>query len=485
MSSLITSLYLICGALLTVYSIGGFTLLIIRLLWRTKAAPTPILTSYPTVTVQLPVYNEPAVIERLLYAAAALDYPRDRLVIQLLDDSTDETSQIAAYHIRRLRKRGYTMQHVLRPNRHGYKAGALQHGLTHSTTEYYAIFDADFLPPTDFLTHTLAHLQQNPHVGMVEGRWDHLNPTDNALTEAQAMAIDAHFVIEQSARSAAGLLLNFNGTGGVWRAACIQDAGGWRSDTLTEDLDLSYRAQLRGWQMALLPQLTVPGELPVSLLAFKRQQFRWAKGTTQCLLRTVAPLWRSKRLSVFQRVMGTLHLCQYMPYPLIVVIGLLSPVLILTQAFRDLPLAFLTVSSIVPVLIYTTSQMLQARNWPRRMLALPALVIFGTGVAISNTIAILSAVIGHTSEFQRTPKSGGQPGPIYDATAQDAVIMLLEGSMAIYIGWGAWLATQQNRAIIPYLLTSAIAYGVVALQSVYERLYVQRTARKFANEPRA
>lgn len=181
--------------------------------------------------------------------------------------------------------------------------------------------------------------------------------------------------------------------------------------------------------------------------------------------------------------MGTLHLCQYMPYPLIVVIGLLSPALILTRSLQNLPLAFLTVSSVVPVLIYTSSQMLQYRNWPRQMLALPALVVFGTGVAVSNTLAILAAVFGHQSEFQRTPKSGGRPGLAYDATLQDAIVILLEGSMFLYMGWGAWLAAQHSRAVAPYLLTSAIAYGVVAAQSAYERLSIRRTARKFANEP--
>ncbi len=485
MTSLLISLYLTCGALLTAYSIGGLTLLLIRLVWCKEALPHQRPTHHPTVTVQLPVYNEPAVIERLLYAAAALDYPCERLTIQLLDDSTDATSQIAAYHIRRLRERGHTVQHIRRRNREGFKAGALHHGMMQSPTAYYAIFDADFLPPPDFLTRTVAYLEAHPSVGMVEGRWGHLNPSDNALTEAQAMAIDAHFVVEQSARSAAGLPLNFNGTGGVWRAECIHKAGGWRSDTLTEDLDLSYRAQLAGWQMKLLPDLVIPGELPRSLLAFKRQQFRWAKGTTQCLLQTIGPLWRSRILSLRQRLMGTLHLCQYIPYPLIVMIGLLSPALILTESLRDLPLAFLTVSSIVPVLIYTVSQMLQYRNWPRRMLALPALVVFGTGVAVSNTVAILAAVVGHQGDFQRTPKTGGRPGLTYDATAQDTAVILLESSMSLYVGWGAWLAMHSSRAVAPYLLISAIAYGVVAVQSAYERLSVRRTARKFANEPHA
>ncbi|MEM6284097.1 MAG: glycosyltransferase [Chloroflexota bacterium] len=467
-------LYVLLAVLLFVTTVGSLVLLLIHLLNNDVPETPHCPVEWPTVTVQLPIYNERYVVERLLEAVAALDYPADRLVIQLLDDSTDATSRIAARKLAQLRTRGLTVQHIRRVNRTGYKAGALQAGMAHSRTPYYAIFDADFIPPPDFLKVTVPHLLADDALGMVQGRWGHLNAHENPLTAAQALAIDGHFIIEQASRSKAGLLLNFNGTGGVWRAACIEDAGGWRDTTLTEDLDLSFRAQLRGWHMRTLPDVVVPGELPAHLLAFKQQQFRWAQGSTQCLLLMVKPLWRSPHTRISQRVMGTLHLVQYLPYPLILMLGLLAPPLLLAGVFAELPLAFMTFSGIVPPIVYAVSQQAIYPDGWRRMIAFPALIVFGTGVAINNTIAMFSAIIGQSGEFRRTPKSGGS-GSVYATTAD--ITTLLEISVALYIGWGAWLAVQHAPYTAPYLALSAFSYAATALWSLWESWQTYRANR--------
>ncbi|MEL6151774.1 MAG: glycosyltransferase [Chloroflexota bacterium] len=469
-------LYVLLAVLLSVTTAGSLVLLLIHLLDHHAPKEPEIPAEWPCVTVQLPVYNEQYVVERLLDAVAALDYPVDKLVIQLLDDSTDATSRLAARKVAQLRADGLAVQHIRRADRTGFKAGALQEGMARSLTPYYAIFDADFVPPPDFLRVTLSHLLADDTHGMVQGRWGHLNAQDSPLTAAQALAIDGHFVIEQASRSKGGLLLNFNGTGGVWRADCIHDAGGWRDTTLTEDFDLSYRAQLRGWHMRTLPDLVVPGELPTHLLAFKQQQFRWAKGSTQCLLQTIRPLWRSQHTTLPQSIMGTLHLCQYMPYPLILMLALLAPPLLLAGVFAELPLAFMLFSGIVPPLVYAVSQQAIYSDGWRRMIAFPALVVFGTGIAINNTVALLSALVGSPGEFQRTPKSGTANHATYTASV-DATT-LLEVCGAVYIGWGAWLAVQHAPHAAPYLALSAFSYATTALWSLWESWQTYRANQR-------
>ena len=468
MITLIAALYLLAAALLTVYTGGLFVLLLLHWLWRDDTLAPPHPQVYPPVTVQLPLYNERHVVGRLLDAVAALDYPREVLVIQVLDDSTDATSQIVAAKVAGLRKRGLTMQHVRRAERVGYKAGALAHGIALSLTPYYAIFDADFVPPPDFLKRTVPYLLDDSRLGMVQGRWGHLNPFENALTAAQSLAIDGHFVIEQSARTRAGLLLNFNGTGGVWRAACIHDAGGWQASTLTEDFDLSYRAQLRGWRLMTLPDLVVPGELPSQLAAFKQQQFRWAQGSTQCLRQTFAPLWRARPLNFWQRIRGPLHLCQYMPYPLLVLLGVLAPPLMLAGVFAQMPVEFLVFSGVVPPLVYAVSQQAIYNDWLRRLLAFPALMLFGTGIALSNTVAILAAFVHPSAEFRRTPKFGGG-GAHGDYALRDDAMIYAEAVMAAYMSWGTWVAMHHAPAAAPYIALSAASYGLVALWGLYDR----------------
>lgn len=474
-------LYLILGLLLTLYTAGSALLLIIALATRNQRIATAALSHYPHVTVQLPIYNERYVVDRLLHAVAHLDYPRNCLVIQLLDDSDDATTRIAARKVVQLRQQGFNVQHIRRRVRTGYKAGALAYGMEQSKTPFYAIFDADFLPPANFLQRTLPHLLANPQLGMVQGRWGHLNPNENALTAAEALAIDGHFAIEQTARSQGKLLLNFNGTGGVWRRTCIQDAGGWQATTLTEDLDLSYRAQFNGWQLQMLPDLVIPGELPPQLMAFKQQQFRWAKGSTQCLTLMLPQVWGSPQVSFLQRIMGTLHLCQYMPYPILLLLSLFAPILMLAGTFDALPLGFLLFSGVVPPLMYAFSQWILYSNWQRKMLAFPALIVFGTGIALNNTVAIMSAWLGNTGEFRRTPKFG-QDWMNSSYALREDIAIYGELLLTLYMGWGTWVAANHAIYATPYLALSTIAYGVFSLWGFRERWQIQQAKMQPINE---
>jgi cellulose synthase/poly-beta-1,6-N-acetylglucosamine synthase-like glycosyltransferase len=361
-------------------------------------------TSYPTVTVQLPVYNERHVTERLLNAVVKLDWPAEKLQIQVLDDSTDDTSHIIAAALARHRATGAQMRldQVRRSDRHGFKAGALQHGLVSAAGEFIAIFDADFIPQPDFLKQTIPCFRDD-RVGCVQTRWGHINPESSRLTQAQALGIDGHFGVEQDARNAVKAFLNFNGTAGVWRRSCMIDAGGWQGDTLTEDLDLSYRAQLRGWRVVYEPDVVVPAELPVQVDAFKRQQFRWAKGSIQTALKLLPGLWQSRQ-PLWIKLMGTLHLTNYSVHPLMLVNLLLvlpmtlsnSPLLLLTPLF--------TIIAIGPPLLYWTATRKNKLSYRARISRLGLLIGLGTGLSVNNTKAVLEALFGLNSEFKRTPK---------------------------------------------------------------------------------
>ena len=308
-------LYALCVVLLSLYGFNSLVLTWLYLRHRhdpNPASPPPEI--WPHVTVQLPIYNEMYTIERLLSAVAGLDYPDGRLEIQVLDDSTDDTRRVAARTVARLRQRGIDVAHVTRRDRADFKAGALAAGMARAKGELVAIFDADFIPPPDFLRRVVPHFA-DPAIGCVQTRWGHINRDYSFFTRAQALGVDGHFVVEQTARSRAGLFINFNGTAGVWRRACIEDAGGWQGDTITEDLDLSYRAQLRGWRMGYLPHVVVPAELPVQISAFKRQQSRWAQGSIQTVLKMIGPLLRSSQ-PWRVKLGGVVHLTNYLVHPL-------------------------------------------------------------------------------------------------------------------------------------------------------------------------
>lgn len=362
--------------------------------------PSPL----PTVTVQLPVYNEQHVVHSLIEAVAALDWPGERLQIQILDDSTDDTTEKIGLLLERLAigSRALTVEHLHRRDRQGFKAGALQQGLSRATGEFIAIFDADFVPPADFLRRTLPAFD-DPTIACVQTRWGHLNAESSFLTLAQSVGIDGHFAIEQQARDRMGALLNFNGTAGVLRKHSLEAVGGWQGDTLTEDLDLSYRLQLQDWRIVYLPAVVVPAELPVQLYGLQRQQFRWAKGSIQTAQKLGLTLWRSPQ-PFWRKVLGTLHLTQYAVHPLMVLNLLLILPVGLNNPMKVAALPLVMLSSLGPSLMYWMAMGADGLPPARRLRRIAMLLILGTGFSINNSRAVLEALLGIKSEFQRTPK---------------------------------------------------------------------------------
>jgi cellulose synthase/poly-beta-1,6-N-acetylglucosamine synthase-like glycosyltransferase len=471
--TLLTVLYVICALLLTIYAGSELLLLLTYWRYRHKQPTTPTITEWPSVVIQLPIYNERYVVERLLNAVAALDYPRDRLLVQVLDDSTDETAEIAAAKVAELAATGLDIRHIRRKDRKGYKAGALAYGLSLTDSELVVVLDADFVPAPDFLQRTVPHLAADPGLGMVQTRWGHLNPFSNLLTLGQTLALDGHFVVEQTARSRAGWLLSFNGSGGIWRAQCIRDAGGWRDLTLTEDLDLSYRAQLAGWRFLYLPDVVVPGELPPQIAAYKQQQARWAKGSTQTLAHILSPLWHSK-FSLSQRIMATLHLCQYIPHPLMVTILLLTPPLLLAHGLEKLPLGLLGIVGLGPPLVYVVSQQTLYPDWKRRLLAFPVLLALGTGLSWTNSQAVVGGLLGDKGEFQRTPKfARAWQGSGYALRLDPS--LWVELFLMAYAIWGVIVALRHSPPLAPYLAVYGFAFGWVAFWSLRDRIEMWRS----------
>lgn len=468
-------LYALITLWLAAYGLHSWILLVLYG-WhrrRAEAAPPPPRADLPAVTVQLPLYNERYVVRRLIDAVASLDYPRDRLEIQVLDDSSDSTTAIAEARAAFWRQRGVDIRVLHRSDRTGFKAGALAWGLQQARGELIAIFDADFCPRPDFLLRVVPHFLADPRLGMVQTRWSHFNAEYSPVTRAQAIALDGHFVVEQTARSRAGLLMHFNGSGGVWRRACIEESGGWQSDTVCEDLDLSYRAQLAGWRCRFLPEVDCPSELPPQLLAFKQQQVRWAKGSAQCLRKLARPLLLSPRIGPLQKLMGLLHLSGYLVHPLLVLLLLLTPVTFLVPSPLGEVSRLLGPLCLGPVLVYWTGQRALYRDWMRRWLAFPVLVLMGTGIAWGNTLALIEGLTRWGGAFVRTPKfrldgrQGDWQRSGYRLTRDRAV----GGEMVLTLyalGAAAWAWAAGRGELLPFLLIYAAAFGLVAGASLYE-----------------
>lgn len=470
---LAVGLYVALLLCMFVYGANSFVLVArhVRLGRRRGPRPTPA-SSQHSVTVQLPVYNEANVVGRLLEAAGRLDWPRDRLQIQLLDDSTDETTEIAARHVARLRAEGVDVVHVRRPDRTGYKAGALAHGMDRTPGELLAIFDADFIPPRDFLRRAVPYFDDD-RVAAVQGRWTHLNRDLSALTRAQALAIDGHFGVEQPARCWSGWFTSFNGTCGVWRRAAIEDAGGWSADTLTEDLDLSYRAQLAGWRLVYDPDLVCPGELPMDMAAFKAQQRRWATGSMQTARKLLPSVWRSDA-PLGSKLQATLHLTHYAVHPLIALTALLTvPCVLLPGVATDpqqmwawlLPFA-LAMSG--PTLLYLYAQRALGRRSGRATRDLGLLTLVGVGIALSNARAVLDAFRPGGREFVRTPKTGVQatgalPANALTYRAGPDGLRPLELALAAYcLATALTLIWTGVYVIAPFMLLDAAGFWYVA-----------------------
>ncbi len=490
LSTFVSTLYYIVAFGLALYGFNALILGIVFIFGRfTKTFATDADTKsdefddeWPTVTVQLPLYNERYVCERLLSAAAALDYPPQQLTIQLLDDSSDQTTQLLQKAIPAFHEQQINIQHVRRESRKGYKAGALAYGMQQSESDFFAIFDADFIPQPNFLKQIIPAFD-SPQVGMVQSRWTHLNHDVNVLTRAQALAIDGHFTVEQTIRSRCDLFFSFNGSGGVWRRRCIESAGGWQSDTLAEDLDLSYRAMLAGWQFRYCPTIGAPAEIPEHLMAFKRQQFRWAKGSIQTARKLLAPLARSDA-SILAKLHGVLHLTGYIVHPMMIVWILLSLPLSLTGVPTALPLNLVGLAGVGPPLVYLIGQSVLYKQGWLRFAYFPFLLLLGTGIAVNNTHAIIEALLNRKpNEFLRTPKFSETSvvGDSYQLRVDGST--LIELSIALYALVAISIAAYNAPQLIPVqvLFGSGFLFvGGLGLLDALKQWWWQRKQRQLS-----
>lgn len=443
----------------------------------TSNVPALAPAELPSVTLQLPLYNEATVAARLLSAAGSIDYPRDRFEIQVLDDSTDETRTIAAAKVAELRAQGIQASYVRRPDRTGYKAGALDYGLKSARGELIAIFDADFVPQPDFLKKLVGHFQ-DPVVGMVQARWAHMNRDTSFLTRIQALMLDGHHLVENRARFGAGLFFNFAGTGGIWRRTAIEAAGGWQHDTITEDLDLSYRAQMAGFRFIYRADVSTPAELPEEMSAFRAQQHRWAKGTVQTARKLLGQIV-SARLPFAQRLEACFHMLPHFAYPLMLLLTvLLLPALLLlpasdmrTMLLIDLPLCVGATGSLV--LFYATAEYVQGRSIWSAIAKLPLLIAMGAGLAPHLTKAVFSGLTSMAGEFVRTPKRGGAAGRYRQAAqlpmGEIALALLSSANVVASLETGHWFAA-------PFAALFTAGYAGVAALVIREQLGAKRAS---------
>ncbi len=482
------ALYIVAALALAVFVASFGVLLTIYALKRHDAPQVPPVPDRDllSVTVQLPVYNEALVIERLIDACAQLDYPAGKLHIQVIDDSTDDTTARAARRIAFWRARGHTNITLLRrPQRSGYKAGALAYGLARAQTDCVAVFDADFIPPRDFLRRTMPYLTAQPRVALVQTRWDHLNADYNLLTRAQVLTIDSHFAIEQVARSRGRLPMAMNGTGGVWRVEALKDAGGWSPATVTEDLDLSYRALVRGWEFVYLVDVAVPGEVTPQVQAYKRQQARWATGFTESLLRNGPALLRAKHIGPLKKFMGLMHLSSYAVQPVMLLLFLLTPLLLWGDMFARLPDLRLTGAvGVIPPLMIAWGQAALHPDWPRRLLYMPVQGLVGAAIIVNNTLGVLAGIHpAHVErEFKRTPKfdlsKRGQSW--HDSVYALRIDGVTWGEIALggYALAGLYLAATTLPVFVPYMATQAIAFITFALWNIAQTFPTTRALEK-------
>ena len=478
--------YFVVLVILAAYGIHRYVLVYTYFKYRHRTPDKPAEPAkWPKVTIQLPVYNERYVIERLIETVAQFDYPREELQIQVLDDSTDDTREVARDCVERHQALGVPIAYIHRANRRGFKAGALQEGLKTATGEYVAIFDADFLPPADFLRRTIPYFADE-RLGMVQTRWSYINRHYSALTEVEAILLDGHFVVEHTARYRRGAFFNFNGTAGVWRREAIGDAGGWQHDTLTEDTDLSYRAQLRGWHFLYLPGIECPSELPVEMNAFKTQQARWAKGLMQTAKKILPRVLRAN-VPGHVKAEAVFHLTANISYPLMVLLSIILLPAMVVRFYQgwfqvlliDLPL-FLASTCSISSFYLVAERTLYPKSWTRTFLYLPFVMAVGIGLSVKNAVSVLEAIFGVQSEFTRTPKyriegAGNTSWTRKKYRKRGGWMPYLEVALGLYFLATVGYAFQnQNYATIPFLLLFVWGYlytGLMSLgQITFERL---------------
>lgn len=472
----ILGVYLVSVLALSLFGLHRLSLLALYFRHRDRAIPLPEPLDdarCPHVLVQLPVFNERYVVERLVDSVAALDWPRDRLHIQLLDDSTDDTVEISSRVVRKHRKAGLDIELLCREDRAGFKAGALQAGLDHAPQwPFVTIFDADFLPPADYLRRIVPPLLDDEGLGMVQARWGHINRDDTLLTRAQAILLDGHFIMESGARFRGGRFFNFNGTAGIWRRKAIGDAGGWEGDTLTEDLDLSYRAQLAGWRFAYLQALEVPAELPSDPRAFKGQQHRWAKGSIQTAQKLLPRIWRSD-LPWTHKLEATFHMGNNLAYPFMVALLLVLPAAVVLRAGSPLWLGLVVD---LPVFVFATLNLMlfyalaerevSRTHWKQRALLVPFVLGLGASLTPNQARAVWQAVRGHRSPFVRTPKAGGNLLTTRYRPRVGWQALVEIGAGLYYLAATVFAASHSLWLALPFLLLFASGFLVLGLGSV-------------------
>ena len=471
--------YLLVVGVLAMYGLHRYCIIFLYFKHRkTKPKPLAEFPSLPRVTVQLPIFNELYVVDRLLRSVAELDYPRELLQIQVLDDSTDETATMAREGVEGLRAQGFDASFIHRDDRTGFKAGALEHGLKSCTGEFILILDADFVPTPDLLRKTI-HFFTDPKVGMIQSRWGHLNRDYSLLTRIQAMFLDGHLVLEQTARSRSGRFFNFNGTAGLWRRTCIAEAGGWQHDTLTEDLDLSYRAQLKGWQFIFLNDLVTPAELPVDMNGFRSQQHRWTKGSIQTCKKILGTIWQSQ-LPLLVKLEATAHLTSNFAYLLLVFLCILlhhasqESATLWSGTSRillfDVPVFML--ASVSAAVFYAVAQReIRPKTWMRDIIYLPLLLALGIGMSVNNARAVLEAMFNHQSEFTRTPKYGIEKTKQHWTPARysplKSLAPLVEVGFALYFTWFLFDAISKGQWIsVPFIALFQTGFTYVAYSSI-------------------
>ena len=481
-------LYIISLTILLLYSSHGFVMLYYQRKFGAKTHKRNESDTFDKrVTVQLPIYNEKYVVERLINSVCDLDYPKENLEIQVLDDSTDQTVEIVRTLVEQKRKEGVNIVHIHRDSRKGFKAGALREGLECSTGEFIAIFDADFIPTKNFLKETLRYFTSK-NIGMVQTRWGHRNENFSLLTKVQAFGLNGHFAIEQPVRNNSGFFINFNGTGGVLRKECILDAGGWQDDTITEDLDLSYRAQLKGWEFIYLKDFTTPAELPIEMNSLRAQQFRWTKGAIETAKKILLKVWKSK-FSLRIKLQSTFHLTNNVVFPFILLVGILNPLIVFIKqtGYNETLFNFMSIFILAffgSFLLYVSAQRNIYHNWIRRIFIFPLFLAGSMGLSVNNTVAVIGGLFRRKSEFVRTPKYLSQD--LYKAKISSEYIprrgfslSIVELLLSLYSLIGV-IASIYYLDVGAFFFNSLffIGFGIVSVLSLKTSIFNKSTTQK-------
>ena len=472
-TSFVFDLFILSAIIITAYTVNFYYL---AFLSRTRKEFHPTIDwGTPTITIQLPIYNEKYVAKRLVDAVCHMDYPKDKMRIMVCDDSDDDTVELLQDVVDGYKKEGYQIEHVRRGTRNGYKAGALKHAMKTTDTELVAIFDADFIPPAWFLKRAIPHFATSD-IGLVQCRWGHVNENYSTITQVQALSIDFHFLVEQKAKSNSHLFMNFNGTAGIWRRDCIEDAGGWHTATLVEDLDLSYRAQMKGWKCLFLPNIVVDAELPAQMNGAKRQQFRWAKGSIQCAIKLLSDVALKRHVAIEAKIQAFIQLTRHIVYPLVLIQFLSLPVLLAAQinlyVVSVLPaLTIVTYLAMGPGAYVLVIRGMYGKSWKSKAKLLPALLIYNAGLSVNNTVAVFDAILGKKNEFHRTPKYGlvtkkdDWKDKAYNLPFTQTT--LLEIFFGVYGVLGIFIAIFSNNPVfVPIITLQTIGFFFIAYLSL-------------------